>query len=62
MTLETVRRWTCDACGATAERADYGLPRGWIFVKDLKTTHRCPACIESVPRDRRGIPQTVAQK
>lgn len=54
MSLERFFRWTCEGCAVTAERADYGLPRGRIFVKGIKTTHRCPSCAESVPKDKRG--------
>lgn len=64
MSVDRIWRWRCDApgCGAVAEVDDYGLPRGWIFVKGRPVSHRCPACKDSIPRERRGIPEVVADR
>lgn len=54
--------WSFDLCPATAARSDYGLPRGWIFIKGRVITHACPACAPAVSRERRGVPVVVADK
>lgn len=62
MSVDRIWRWACDGCGAVEERESYGLPSGWIFVKAATITHRCPACKESIPKDRRGVPQVTADR
>ncbi len=62
MGVDRIWRWRCDGCSTVAEREAYGLPSGWIFVKGSPITHRCPACKESIPKDRRGIPLVTAER
>ena len=54
--------WTCDECGKVERRKDYGLPRGWIFVKAREISHRCENCVESVPKPSRGEAQVHADR
>lgn len=55
MTVERILRWTCDSCGAIAERDGYGFPaKGWTAVpadardrqalQNRVTLNECPAC------------------
>jgi hypothetical protein len=62
MSVNRVWRWTCDHCKLTVDREDPGLPAGWIFVKAVVITHRCPECRELIPDAQQGHPQIVAQK
>lgn len=62
MSLARIWHWTCDACHLVVQRQDPGLPPGWIFVKSMKTTHRCQTCKADVPRDKQGHPEVVAYK
>lgn len=55
-------RWKCEACGVLEDREDYGLPKGWIFVKGPTASHRCPSCAPEVPTHRRGSQKIVAEK
>jgi hypothetical protein len=62
MSVERVFEWVCDSCKLLARRADYGLPRGWVFVKGRVTTHRCPECQQDLRPDQVGHPKVVAEK
>jgi hypothetical protein len=62
MSLIRFFRFTCDACGANEEREDYGFPKGWVFVKDMKVAHRCPNCQDSIPKDKKGYPKVIAKQ
>lgn len=62
MSFERFFHWTCDACGKQEVRADYGLPRGWIAVKAMKTTNRCEACKLEIPPKQWIIPDMVANR
>lgn len=62
MSMIRLFRWTCDGCGAIEEREDYGLPRGWVFVKDRAITHRCPSCQQDIPSRQRGVPKVTADR
>jgi len=62
VSLERIWHWTCNACGLVVQCRDPGLPRGWIFVKAMKTTHRCEKCKADVPTDKQGHPEVIADK
>jgi uncharacterized Zn finger protein len=62
MGVDRIWHWTCDGCGAQEQRNDYGLPRGWVFVKGREITHRCPECAKVVPANLRGEPKVVAER
>lgn len=62
MGVHRVWIWACDGCHLVVSRHDYGLPRGWVFVKDRVVTHRCPACASKVDPRRVGIPVVVAER
>lgn len=62
MSVDRNWKWTCDRCKLTLERSDYGLPKGWIFVKAIETTHRCPECKDEIPTGRQGIPIVTAER
>jgi hypothetical protein len=62
MSVERLWRWTCDACSKVEDRGDYGLPRGWIFVKGHTVTHRCPDCQADIPKHQAGHPAVVAER
>lgn len=58
MSVERVWKWKYDECGGILEREDYGLPPGWIFVKDKVISHRCQECKEKVSKEKIGIPKS----
>lgn len=42
--------WTCDYCEIQTQKADYGLPDGWVYVKKIgPVPHACPDCVPNLP-------------
>lgn len=52
MAVIRIFRWTCDRCGITAEKHDYGLPSEWIWIPNgfRGVLHRCGPCQEKAKK------------
>lgn len=65
MAHERFHRFTCEACGKSAEKLEYGLPKGWIyldpdFTVGRKTVeHRCSDCQDLVLLSKSNGKQTL---
>lgn len=50
MSFKRVFIWTCDFCPREERKDDYGLPAGWVFLKEMgPVRHKCPQCQTNAP-------------
>ena len=62
MSVSRFWHWKCEDCKKEVQVEDYGLPKGWVFVKAKVITHRCELCKKKLERHQIGIPEVVAEK
>ena len=49
MSLVRTFHYTCDFCGSTGQKNDYGLPKGWGWTVPRMDIlkHGCPICVQN---------------
>jgi hypothetical protein len=67
MSHERFHRFTCDNCGKSVEKIDYGLPKGFIYLNPdfsvgRKTIeHRCEDCQDLIELSKSNGKQTLEE-
>lgn len=56
--FERVFIWTCNLCGTSVQRTNYGLPPGWIYIKKMgDVPHACGECALTLPTTMQTSPK-----
>ena len=50
--------WKCDTCAKEVTKKNEGLPKGWVWIKELESVkHACEYCKDFVLPEKIGNPE-----